>query len=316
MATPTYPDPVAPTRPSPLYQAQEGSKCGDTFDRDIEVRYPYGAADIFVRDLPRLWHLKLDISRPYPALEEKIAQGIESATLDLDAYSSTGDVDQSNFDAIDALLDTASAYLDYCIALREEWEDKRLAFVSSQGVPEDEAREWLTLGLSADLPATLVGCEGVDPDGVVRMDIPNGSVDYACPGIGFSAIYREAWTHYKDTILKAAKQTRCAQEGLYALVAYNVNRKQGEVGPPRPQTPGGTIAPAPSKPPVATPQPLPGPQSPTEPEQAAGWSTGKMVAVGALVAGAAAGIYWLVTRSPRQQEPARVANWTYPEEAA
>lgn len=293
--------------------------CGDTFDQTIEVRYPVGAADVFVRQLPRIWPMKRDIAHAYSSLEDDIAKGIESATLDLDAYLSTNDVDQTNFDAIDAILDAASTYLEFCTALRQEWADRQLEYVDSGGIDEQRARSWLTLGLHAETPATLTACEGAEPDTVMRLDLPEGGwVEYRCPGLGFTTLYEQAWARYKDTLTKAAKQTRCAQEGLYSLVAYNVNRKQGEVGPPKPEpspTPEGTLRPAPPKKPVFTPAPIPSP-TPPAPEAEAVWPTWKKVAVGAVVVGAVAGIYALVARSAKKPEAARVTNWTYPEELA
>lgn len=300
MARPNYPDPVAPTLASPLYGATEGAPCGGTFTADIEVRYPYGETDVFVRELPRLWHMVLDISRAFPELEQRIAEGIAEATTDLDKYDALGDVDRANFEAIDEILDRASEYLDYCIGLREYWDEQQLEYVDSGGIEEADARSWLSFALTAEEPRTLNRCWQKPGGEVVRLELPGGGwVEYRCPSPEFRATYAEDWTNYKDTLLKAALQARCAQEALYSLVAYNVNRKkaeEGPVGPPRPVVPGERLeAPPPSgaEPPVAPPPRYPTP--PTEPEP--GWSTGKKVAVGVAVLGLIGGAYWLITRT-------------------
>lgn len=308
MARPTYPDPVAPTLESPLYGAPDGARCGDTFMEDIDVRRPYGETDVFVRPVPRLWHMVLDISRAFPSLEQRIADGISETTTELDAYGRSREVDQANFDAIDEILDLASEYLDYSSDLREHWKDPVLEYVDSGGIDAAEARSWLILPLMAEAPPALVLCREKPPEEVVRLELPEGAwVDFRCPGLGIAAIYAEDWDRYKETLVKAAQQARCGQEALYSLVAYNVNRRkaeEGPVGPPRPVKPGEILEAPPPKPTVPPPVVPTTPILPPPPEP--GWSTGKKVAVAAVAIGVAGGIFWLMTRT-KEPRSARAA---------
>lgn len=305
---------------SPLYRAPEDARCGDSFAETIEVRYPYGSTDDFVQELPRIWHMIPDIGRPFESLEERVASAIEDTTVVLDAYRESGEVDANNYEVLDEILDIAAEYLAFCVALREEWEDRQLVFRGSEGIIESEAVYWLKLGLRSELPETLVLCESEEPETVVKLDLPEGGfVNYECPGLGMITIYTRAWDQYRETIEKAARQARCAQEGLYTLVAYNVNRRLAEGAAPQPPDPGRVIGVPPARlptvslPPAGLPAPDIPPIPPPPPEEP-GWSTGKKAAVAALVVGGLAGAYWLATRAG-DRRPARVTNWKYPEVA-
>lgn len=320
MATPPYPDPVAPMLASPLYDAPEGSRCGDTFAETVEVRNPYRGIDEFAQELPRIWHMVPNITRPSTSLEDRIGSAIEDTTVVLDAYRESGEVDENNYEALDEILDTAAEYLAYCRAVRKEWTERSLVYRGSGDVDEDEARSWLRLSLNAELPDVLRQCESPQqaPGYVVRLDFSfGGYVEYECPGLGVATLYRGAWDQYLDTIEKAARQARCAQEGLYSLVAYRVNRRLAEARPPSP----GRVLRAPAPTPLGPPRPpippagIPGsqpPMVPPPPPTEPGWSTGKKVALGAIVVGGLVGVGWLVNRMTEPRK-IRVTNWNYPE---
>lgn len=314
-ARPSYPDPVAPTMSSPLHGAPEGSRCGDTFTETIEVRRPYGETDIFVRQVPTVWNMALDISRAFPKLEERIGDGIAAATTDLDAYVLSGEVDQDNFHALDAILDRAAAYLSYCVELAEYWNEQSVEYVDSSGISQDEASYFLTLPLTEDGPKTFNRCWQASEGKVVRLELSDAWIEFKCPGAALVNLYKEDWERYKDTLLKAAKQLRCAQEGLYSLVAYNVNRAHAEggpVGPPVPPKPGETLRTGvPKAPEVPSDVPVPSPEQPPPAEP--GWSKNKKIAVGVAALGIVGGGLWLIIR--KSPSPVRVTNWTYPKEA-
>jgi len=319
MAKPTYLDPVAPTLESPLYDpAYASSNCGATYRLDVEIRYPYEGTDIFVRELPRVWNKVLDISMAFPDLEQRIEDVIAQTSSDLDAYTTSADVSESNYDTIDEILDLAAEYLDYCERLREYWADQSLEYVESEGIEERDARGWLSLPLTATEPITMQPCVGKTSGFVARLELANDAwVDFRCPANVLAETYAEDWSRYKETLAKAAKQARCAQEALYSLVAYSVNQRNAPsatepMGPPKPAEPGETLKlprRGPSIPDTPeTSQVPPELPAPVEP----GWSTRKKVVVAAAGIGVLSvaaymltrGSGLLVERNPRPAPPA------------
>lgn len=267
---------------------------------DVQVRYPVQGFDVFRKDLPRVWHMVLDIDRTFAVLEQRIVDTITDTGAELDAYAHSGDVDPQNFEAIDIYLDRATEYVNYAIELADYWENVQLEVVDSEGVEDEAVDGWMRLYLSRDLPTTLALCNNQEPDAVVRFSPPLGGwIDFRCPGLGIASLHAQAFARYKDALQKAAMQVRCAQEGLYSLVAYNVNLRAaqgGPVGPTRPTRPGDVLrAPPPAPPPTRLPPP-PGGQAPAPAPAPApadeGWSLGAKIAVGLGIAVVGGGLYW------------------------
>lgn len=298
MPEPIYPDPVAPSLPSPLYDAPSGTICGDTFLDDIQIRYPVDGFDQYRKDLPRIWQLVLDIGRPYDSLEQRIGAAIQETTADLDA--SAGRMSGENFQAIDTLLEQAAEYADYAIELADYWSDEVLEVVDSSGVaPEDMG--WMRLYLSAETPPPLLACENAEPGQVVQFSVPTGgTIEFRCPGLGTRGSHAQAFDRYKDTLQKAAMKARCAQEALYSLLAYEENRlaaAAGPMGPQVPTRPGDVIrGPLPRRAPRPPPPPPGGPVAPTVPIYER-WSPTQQILTVATVLLAAGGLWYMMGRA-------------------
>jgi hypothetical protein len=300
MPAPAYPDPTPPTIGSPLYGASGNAMCGDTFQDDIQVHYPYGNIDQFVKALPRIWNMVLQIRRPYEELELRISDAIASTTSELDAYATSGDVDAQNYQAIDEILDKASIYVDYCAELADYWDAQSLEYIDSGDVDPQDARGWLLLSLSDELTSPMNVCWQKPPGSEATFNLPLGGwVKFACPNSETIAARGEAFENYRRTLQKAAMQARCAQEALYSLVAYNVNRRNsagGPIGPVRPRPPGSTLTAPRPRPPGGLGRPggpggqAPLPAPPAIPEK--GRSIAVTIAVGVGVIAVLGTTYW------------------------
>ncbi len=272
--------------------AKGDGKCGASWNVTFDLVRPFGNTNNYSKRLKRLAKSEELQMLPSPDLIARVEDAIDDAREDLSHYRSERALSRDDRDKIDKYFDRAENYLSIAQKLDRYWAEEYMPPNMRWKNPPKAGRPiWLGgIDLSHwplwdDAPwrgacGFLMAKSGQE----VAVGFPVGGLKYedvlfTCPSMETVGQHSEDKVTYGDLLTAAVRNARCAQELLYSVAFYNLNKKDAPPVPKRTMKvvkkaqliPGVAAAPVgvmpiPEVPPGVSVIPLPTPEYEPEPE--------------------------------------------------
>lgn len=204
--------------------------CGVDWETEAQIRKPYKGVDQYVEVLPPVYHSfeasASNLNQSIPVLvsqdfKSSIKSAISLAREILDEYREGGNIDDGNFSAIGSMIDRAEKYYNFAVSLQDFWENYSSGIYIHNGIT-NHIGKW-------PLEQEEFG------NGCGNMTYPSQVDFYAGPQVGNVPLdcpqgYHVAW-HKRDRVafrqlmIAAIFNCRCAQEAAATVGIYNKNKK-------------------------------------------------------------------------------------------
>lgn len=230
MARPVYNfEPKIPKQDSPI---GKGSQCGSSWHSRVEVRAPYKSTDKYVNALPLISERmeatspNLDKSLPILLSNEfklELDKAIDGAMEIFTSYKDDGYLDKKNKDTIAELIDRSKSYFNKAKALQNYW-DNEYNSDPGKGPPG-----WPLINKYYGHE-----CNGkVAPEKGSFLTMSPGAkvVEFVCPTQQIKDFHTQDRETFRDLMVAALLNCRCAQEAAAAVGTFNRNKESHTAGP-------------------------------------------------------------------------------------